>query len=158
MKQVIFFLMLIFVFQSCEKKKDRVVSVHENVKFEELKQLNLDKAYDNLLNPNLSTDEEYTKILSSWQKFHAKVNTVLKENGFSWDAKTPSVTIVNKVYFNSEGKVNYLIANILNDVVTKAKKDEYVKLLSKNINKLSIDLKRDHQFAQCGKVKYKNHE
>jgi hypothetical protein len=151
------FVLLLSVF-SCKKEESRVVGFHDSVAIINLQKLKLDESYVNLLNPNFSKKEEYQTIIKSWSKFHNKVNEMLIENKFSWGVPDSAITVVNKIYFTKNGDINNFLVNIKNENVSMDTKTEYVKLLNDNLKKLSIDLKRDKQFAQCGKVKYKNYE
>ncbi|MFY7669579.1 hypothetical protein ACOSP6_00690 [Tenacibaculum sp. MEBiC06402] len=158
MKKCLGLFVLFLSFFSCKKEKNRVVGFHDSVAISSLQKLQLDDSYINLLNPSFSKKEEYQAIIKSWSNFHNNVNEILTENEFSWGVPDSSITVVNKIYFTKNGKVNNFLVNIKNENVTLETKNEYVKLLNNNLNKLSIDLKRDKQFAQCGKVKYKNYE
>ncbi|SNR14819.1 hypothetical protein [Tenacibaculum jejuense] len=149
---------VIALFIACENSLNRVVGVHDKINFEKFKNQELDKSYKNLLNPNNTTEEEYKAIINSWKEYHTKVSSILQENNFSWGVKDPSVTIFNKIYFNKEGKVNHILVNVKNEKVSNEVKSAYVTLLKNHINELSINLKRGNQFAQCGKIKYKNYE
>ena len=143
---------------SCFKEKKQVFGIHDKIKFEEFKKLNLDDSHVNLLNPKFSTKQEYTTIINSWRAFHQKVNTILSDNNFTWEIPDSTITVFNKIYFSKNGDVNYFLVNIINEKVTDSTKNIYIKLLENNLDKLNIDVVRENQFAQCGKVKYKNYE
>ncbi|AUC14107.1 hypothetical protein BTO06_02550 [Tenacibaculum sp. SZ-18] len=151
---------VLIVLYSCSKDKEqsRVIGVHNRPDFEELKELKLDDYYVNLLNPKFSKKEDFKGVLKSWGDFHNKVNEVLVANDFSWEIPDSSITVVNKIYFNKYGKVNYFLVNVRNENVTNEVKNKYISLLNSHLDELSIELKREGQFSQCGKVKYKNYE
>lgn len=158
MKRIMFLLSVIVLFIACENDLSRVVGVHDKINFEKFKNQELDKSYKNLLNPNNTAEEEYKAVINSWKEYHTKVSSILQENNFSWGIKDPSVTIFNKIYFNKKGKVNHILVNVKNEKISNETKSAYVSLLKNHINELSINLKRANQFAQCGKIKYKNYE
>lgn len=151
---------LLFMFCSCSKdeEKFRVVGFHDRTNFEKFKELKLDDSYVNLLNPMFSKKEEFKDVLKSWGDFHNKVNEVLVANDFSWEIPDSSITVVNRIYFNKDGGVNYFLVNVRNDNVSDEVKNKYITLLNTHLDELSIELKREDKFAQCGKVKYKNYE
>ena len=148
---------LIMVLFSCNKENEGVVvNLQNEVANNKIKKLNLDTKYKNLLNPEFTTDEEYKEVTKSWGDFHKQVGKILKENDFDWGIKDSSVKILNKIYFNKDGEVNYIVFKVINENVTSSKKREYEQLLTENITKLKIDLTRKEKFAQCGNVKYLN--
>ncbi|CAM1360664.1 conserved hypothetical protein [Tenacibaculum sediminilitoris] len=149
---------LLFVLFSCNKEnKGIVVNLQDKIAFDEIKKLELDTKYKNLLNPEFTADEEYEEVRKSWINFHKQVGEILKENDFEWEIKGNSIIILNKIYFNKNGEVDYMVFKVMNENVTDGKKEAYEKLLSENITKLKIDLKRKEKYAQCGKIKYLNH-
>ena len=158
MKKFLGVIVVFITLFSCKQEKGSVVSLHNLTEYEKIKKLQLDDSYINLLNPSLSDKEEYETILKSWSSFHNKVNDVLTKNNFSWGVADSSITVVNKIYFKKDGTINYFLVNIKNEHVSDETKNTYVSLLKNNLDKLTIDLTRDNQFAQCGKVKYKNYE
>ncbi len=158
MKKYVLLCFVLLLVVSCNTKESKVVGFHDKVVFSDFKKLSLDDSYKNLLNPNVSIKEEYPKVINSWKEFHKKVNIILKNNDFSWNVPDSIITVVNKIYFNANGEVNYFFVNIRNENISKKTKDVYVQLLTDNLKELSINLKRAEQFAQCGKVKYQNYE
>lgn len=161
MKKVVFICLLLSLI-SCKNSekniKGVVVGSQNTEKFAEIKKLNLNDSYNNLLNPKFSSEEDYKEVLKTWNDFHQQVGKIVKENNFDWGTKDSSVVVFNRIYFNKKGEVDYYTFKIGNKNVSKAKRIEYEKLLSENISKVKIDLKRDVQYAQCGKVRYKNYE
>ncbi len=155
-KRLLVFFLIIFIFSCSKENEGAVVNLQSEAAINKVKKLDLDTKYKNLLNPEFTTDEEYKEVTKSWGDFHKQVGKILKENDFDWGIKDSSVKILNKIYFNKDGEVNYIIFRVMNENVTYDKKEAYEKLLSENITKLKIDLKRNEKFAQCGNVKYLN--
>jgi len=156
MKKLLLVCLLMVLF-SCNKENEGVVvNLQNEVANNKIKKLNLDTKYKNLLNPEFTTDEEYKEVTKSWGDFHKQVGKILKENDFDWGIKDSSVKILNKIYFNKGGEVNYMVFKVINENVTSSKKREYEQLLTENLTKLKIDLTRKEKFAQCGNVKYLN--
>lgn len=158
MKKMVFYICMCVGLYACNQTNNQITSVHDKVAFEKFKKLGLDETHQNLLNPNFSTKEQYIQVIDSWRSFHEKVNEILQSNKFSWGVAKLSVTVVNKIYFDKNGNVNHFLVNITDPDVSDKVKEHYRKLLADNLDKLSINLKREEQFAQCGKVKYQNYE
>ncbi|CAM1345071.1 hypothetical protein [Tenacibaculum amylolyticum] len=158
MKKMVFYIYVCVGLCACNQTDMQVTSVHDKTAFEKFKKLDLDATYQNLLNPDFSTKEQYTEVVNSWRGFHEKVNTILQTNKFSWEVAKPTITVVNKIYFDKNGNIDHFLVNIKNPDISDEVKESYRKLLAENIDKLSINLKRKEQFAQCGKVKYQNYE
>ncbi|MGG6232288.1 hypothetical protein [Tenacibaculum sp. SDUM215027] len=156
MRKLLLVCLLIVLFSCSKENEEVVVNLQNEVAINEIKKLDLDTKYKNLLNPEFTTDEEYKEVTKSWGDFHKQVGKVLKENDFDWGVKDSSVKILNKIYFNKDGEVNYMMFKVMNENVTSSKKREYEQLLTENITKLKIDLTRKEKFAQCGNVKYLN--
>lgn len=157
-KYVLLIPVFLWILSCTNNEKGSVVGFHDKIAFNDFKKLLLDETHKNLLNPNVSNKEEYPTIINSWKNFHGKVNAILKDNRFTWNVPDSTITVVNKIYFNANGEVNHFFVNIRNKNIDKETKDLYVQLLTDNLKELSIDLKREEQFAQCGKVKYQNYE
>lgn len=157
MKKTLLIIGLIF-FVSCKnKEKGIVVNSQNELKYSKIKKLELDKHYHNLLSPNNRAKKEYTEVAKTWGDFHRQIGKIVKENNFTWNVKDSSITVLNRIYFTKNGEVDYYTFRVLNKNVSNAKKAEYEKLLAGNISKVKINLKRDKQYAQCGKVRYQNY-
>ncbi|REH46472.1 hypothetical protein C7448_10732 [Tenacibaculum gallaicum] len=156
MKKLLLVCSLIVLFSCNKENEGEVVNLQNEAAINKVKKLDLDTKYKNLLNPEFTTDEEYKEVTKSWGDFHKQVGKILKDNDFDWGIKDSSVKILNKIYFNKDGEVNYMVFKVMNENVTSSKKREYEQLLTENITKLKIDLTRKEKFAQCGNVKYLN--
>jgi len=117
-----------------------------------LLELKLDDKYQNLLNPEIS-GENFKEVYASWKKLHVDLYRYLNKNNFEWDVNSEKIKIFNKIYFTKEGKIEFYVFKILNDV-SQEKVYEY-KSLVKNFSKnFQINLRRDFKFAQCGKASF----
>ena len=117
--------------------------------------LNLDETHPNLLNPQISKSE-YNSVMKSWIDLHQRIGKHLSENGFSWEVESSSITIVQKIYFNSNGEIQNYFFNVLNENVTKEKKKQFADLILSFSKNNGIEYKSEEKFAQCGKTKYLN--
>ena len=88
--------------------------------------------------------EGYVSMLNTLAGF-------LKENGFRWDKKT---RCFNRVYFNSEGKINYFLFNFYPDQIESTKEQQFEKLIGDFIKTYQFPLKANSNFAQCSPVSY----
>ncbi len=119
------------------------------------KELQLDSTHPNLLNPQISKDD-YLSVRASWAGLHQSIGTYLSEKDFSWEVEDSVITIVQKFYFHPDGGIKSYFFNIRNESVTSQKKKEFGDLITNFSKDHTIDLSRDHNFAQCGKTKYFN--
>lgn len=117
--------------------------------------LNLDETHPNLLNPQISKSD-YNSVIKSWTDLHQRIGKYLSENRFDWEVKDSSITIVQKIYFNSDGEIENYFFNVLNKTVTKQKKEQFADLILSFANNNNIDFESERKFAQCGKTKYLN--
>jgi hypothetical protein len=141
-----------------EKEKSKIITVYNFDNQQELSaynKLNLDATHPNLLNPNMS-NSDYDMVMKSWTDLHQRIGAYLSENKFNWEVKDKSISIVHKIYFKSNGEIENYFFNILNENVTKEKKEQFAKLISTFAKANQIEFKKDEKFAQCGKTKYMN--
>lgn len=117
--------------------------------------LNLDETHANLLNPQISKDD-FSTVRTSWIDLHQKIGKHLSENNFHWGVKDSTITIVQKIYFNPKGDIENYFFNVLNDNVSKEKKEQFADLILTFAKNNQIGIKRDENFAQCGKTRYLN--
>ncbi|WP_417558859.1 hypothetical protein [Mesoflavibacter zeaxanthinifaciens] len=143
--------------QIANKNETKVVSVDNELAYEKIKPLNLDSHYTNLLDPRNTTETELKKAMKAWSEFHKNVSEFIKSEKFDWEVPDSTITVVNKIYFSKKGTVDYYTFKIMNETVTPEKKEAYEKVLQKFSEKVKIDLERDEQYAQCGKIKYVNY-
>ena len=94
--------------------------------------------------------------MKSWTDLHQSIGKYLSENEFKWEVKDSSITIVQKIYFNTNGEIENYFFNVLNKNVTKEKQEQFANLISSFAKGNKIQFKKDEKFAQCGKTKYLN--
>lgn len=154
----IILLYCLFLIVSCnnEQRKNVVVNSENKERYPAIEKMKLDEHYNNLLSPEFSSKEEYTEVAKTWNDFHQQIGKIVKAHNFDWGVKDSTITVLNRIYFNKNGAVDYYTFRVSNKNVSEAKKAEYENLLSENISKIKINLKREKQFAQCGKVRYQN--
>lgn len=157
MKNFVLVILLICFISCKQEQKNKVVyNLDDKEQSDKVKLLKLDDQYANLLNPQVSNDE-FKTVYSSWGDFHKEIGKYINQENFNWEVADSTITLVNKIYFDKEGKVEHFLFKVRNENVSNAKKEEYQQLLNKFIEDKKVNLKRDKQFAQCGKVKYKNY-
>ena len=119
--------------------------------------MNLDSTYTNLLNPRNVSESEYKIVAESWSEFHKKVSQFIKEENFKCEVSDSTITILNRIYFDKSGTIDYYTFKIRNTSVSAEKRAEYEKVLQKFSKEVKLDLKRTEKYAQCGKIKYLNY-
>lgn len=139
--------------ENTESNNPNVVNYDDKMTFEEIKKLKLDDYYPNLLDPKLSSESDYKKVVLSWTKFHQEISSYLKEAQFQWEAADSSISIVNKIYFDKDGRVEYYVFRITNPSVSAKKKAEFTQIILDFSKNVKIDLIREEQFSQCGKTR-----
>lgn len=138
-------------------KKAKVVSGNNEIAYNELKEMNLDSAYINLLDPRNVTEAEIKIVAESWSEFHKNVSQFIKEENFKWEVPDSTITIQNRIYFGKNGTIDYYLFKIKNPSVSAEKRAEYEKVLQKFSEEVKLDLNRDKKYAQCGNIKYLNY-
>lgn len=138
-------------------KQPIVISFNNKAAFNKFKTLNLDSTYTNLLDPRNVSPSEYQEVTAAWSNFHNKVNNYLHEINFKWEVTDSAITVFNRIYFDKNGAVDYYAFKVLNPGVSEEKQLEFEKILKQFSNEKTLNLKRDSQFAQCGKTKYINY-
>lgn len=155
MKKLVLICLLLAI--SCSNKTESKVlifNVDDDSAKVELLKMELDKKHPNLLNPAISA-KNYDLVLSSWTELHKELNTFLSENNFNWDVEEEKIKILNKIYFDKNGKVKVYVFRILSKNAEK-KSDDYGKLMSVFLKEMKISIVRDSAFAQCGKISLPN--
>jgi len=167
MKTRILFLILITTsLTSCKEKQvnkreleilPKIINFENEKKFKRVSELKLDSLHPNLLDNRNADKKEMQDVINSWKTYHKEFSLYLKECGFKWDVVDSTITVMNKIYFDKNGNLKHHIFKTLNSNISKKKKEEYEKLLNEFSVMAKIELTRDYQFAQCGKVTYKNY-
>lgn len=117
--------------------------------------LNLDQSHANLLNQDVSKDE-INSVIESWSDLHQRIGKYLNEEDFEWGAEGESISILQKIYFDKDGNITHYFFRVFNRDVTDVKKEKFADHLRAFAKSNSISIKRDQQFAQCGKTRYAN--
>jgi len=138
-------------------KEPKIVSGNNEMAYNEIKKMNLDSTYTNLLDPRNVSESEYKIVAESWSEFHKKVSKFIKEENFKWEVPDSTITIFNRIYFDKNGTIDYYTFKIKNPSVSAEKRAEYEKVLQKFSKEVKLDLKRSEQYALCGKTKYLNY-
>jgi len=162
-----FWILIIIGTISCKQKSTekepefdnipKVVNFDNKEAFDEFIRKNLDSIYTNLLDPRNVSELEYKGVTKSWSEFHQKVLKFIKEENFKWEVPDSTISIVNRIYFDKSGTIDYYSFRILNPSIPVEKKAEFGKLLQKFSKNIKLDLPRDSKYAQCGKTKYLNY-
>lgn len=121
---------------------------------------NLDDIYQNAVHTDTSLavfrtadeqiimQQEYIKLLQDFGKF-------LSENNFTWDKPT---RCFNKIYFDSDGTIDYFLFNFLgeeNEKPSKEKQKEFERLLNLFIKDYKFALTAKTKFSQCSPTTYR---
>ena len=143
--------------QKTTEKEPKVVSGTNEIAYNEIKKMNLDSTYTNLLNPRNVSESEYKIVAESWSEFHKNVSKFIEQEKFEWEVPDSTITILNRIYFDKNGNIDYYTFKIKNPSVSPEKIAEYEKALQKFSKEVKLDLKRNEKYAQCGKIKYINY-
>lgn len=138
-------------------KEPKIVSGNNEIAYNEIKKMNLNSTYTNLLDPRNVSESEYKIVVESWSEFHKKISKFIKEENFKWEVPDSTITIYNRIYFDKNGTIDYYTFKIKNPSISAEKRAEYEKVLQKFSKEVKLDLKRSEQYAQCGKTKYRNY-
>ncbi|MCF6352855.1 MAG: hypothetical protein L3J06_07580 [Cyclobacteriaceae bacterium] len=144
-------------FSQGNKTNPKVINFDNKTDFNDYRKLNLDSLYPNLLDPGNSTQEQHKKVIQSWSEFHQQVSKFMKDENFTWDSPDSTISIVNKIYFNKNGTIDYFVFRILNPSIPDSKKIEFETVLQKFSKSIIMNLSRDSSYAQCGKTKHINY-
>ncbi|HLV13749.1 MAG TPA: hypothetical protein VKY41_01115 [Xanthomarina sp.] len=138
-------------------KEPKIVSANNEMAYNEIKKLNLDSTYTNLLDPRNVSEPEYKMVMKSWSEFHKNISQFLIDENFKWEVPDSTITIFNRIYFDKNGTIDYFTFKIKTPSVSDEKQTEYEKILLKFSKQVKLNLKRPEQYAQCGKTKYLNY-
>jgi len=144
-------------FEQGDKTNPKVINFDNKTEFNDYRKLNLDSLYPNLLDPSKSTETEFKAVIKSWSEFHQKVSSFMKDEDFTWSVEDSTISIVNKIYFNKTGSIDYYVFRIINPSISISKKLEFETVLQKFSKSIRMNLTRDSKYAQCGKTKYINY-
>jgi len=145
------------VFAQVNEAEPKIINFDNKTEFKEYRKLNLDSLYPNLLDPSKSSEKEFKEVVKSWSELHQKVSSFMKDEDFVWSVEDSTISIVNKIYFNKNGTIDYFFFRILNPSIPDSKKMEFASVLQKFSESIIINLNRDSKYAQCGKTKYINY-
>lgn len=113
----------------------------------------LDETHPNLLSPEISVSD-FDKILEAWSNLHNEIGRYLNANDFNWQVDENEINILHKFYFDPNGNIKTYFFRILNNEVSDSKRKEYARLILAFAKDYQLPLKRDAQYAQCGKTRY----
>ena len=137
------------------EKKAKVFNFDNKTELSQFNKLNLDETHPNLLNPQISKTD-YNSVVDSWKDLHQNIGKYLSDKKFTWNVKDSTITIIQKFYFNKDGKIENYFFRIKNKDVSKEKKEQFANLISDFTKSNKIGFIKDKSFAQCGKAKYLN--
>jgi hypothetical protein len=135
----------------------QVVNFDNSKELKAFRELNLDSTYVNLLDPRNTSESEYKSVMHSWSEFHQNIAEFIEQENFQWEVPDSTISIVNRIYFNKNGTIDYYGFKILNPSISAEKRNEYEIVLQKFSEHIHLDLLRDEKYAQCGKIKYVNY-
>ena len=132
----------------------RVFNFQDKEESSEYKSLNLDESHPNLLDPQISSDHD--AVIKSWTDLHQRIGAFLSDNDFTWGVEDKTINILQKIYFEPNGKMKYYAFRVFNGNVMKEKQEQFADLIAEFAKTNRIDFQLDKSFAQCGKTKYMN--
>ena len=157
MKIKCFILLIVLGVYSCKTNETNdVLNLAIDDQYQQYEDLKLSEAYVDLMDPRNSDKADPEKVYASWSNFHQQIGNILAKENFSWGTDEPIIRMQNKVYFNKEGKVEHYAFFIGTSSVTEEKQKEFGEIVQKHLSEIKINLERKEQFAQCGRISYKN--
>lgn len=104
------------------------------------------------------TEKEQEAMGQAWIKLLQDFGEFLRENNFKWDKP---IKCMNKIYFNSDGTINYFFYNLSlksveqKDILSAEQQKEFDRLLNLFIQDYKISLAAETKFSQCGPSTFK---
>jgi len=132
----------------------------------EIKGINIDSfnriyksAFDNVDTSQgvFKTESEKQDIIQAYYKMLQDFKNFLVDNNFKLDKATKCY---NKIYFNSDGTVDYFLYNFIKknvkieDQLSTAKQIEFNRLLNLFIKNYKLPMTAKTKFSQCGTTTY----
>lgn len=119
----------------------------------------LDRSYQSALHSDTSlavfkTDAEQIAMQKAYHGLLQDLGKFLSQNNFDWKGPTKCF---NRIYFNSDGTIDYFLFNFLGTNSPKPSADveeEFEKLLNIFISDYKFKLTANTKFSQCSPVTY----
>ncbi|MEJ8801560.1 hypothetical protein [Pontibacter sp. H249] len=116
----------------------------------------LDSLYKSAVHSELElavfkTPEEQESLIIAYRRFMRELGTFLKNHSFNWEKET---MCFNRIYFSSEGEVDYFLYNFPPGQLAEGKEKEFKRLLNLFVQQNRFTLSADEGFAQCSPIKY----
>jgi hypothetical protein len=146
----LFFLLLIFVQNA---KSQTVLTMQEARSKSLIKEL--DKTHETALNndKNLAAfpGDKKTEFLTAYKLLFYDLANHLDKNGFKFGKETQCY---NRIYFNSNGTINYYFYSIKPGEIDPANESKFKKLLGDFIKTYQMKVSAPTNFFQSGPVKF----
>ena len=92
--------------------------------------------------------ENKEEVMEAWTKMLTDISSFLFRKA---EIKNIEVKLFQRVYFNKEGKIDYLLYNIRNkDDVTEEQLQQVIDVLNEFVKDYQFSLSADRDFVQCG--------
>jgi len=95
--------------------------------------------------------QQQKEFIAAYQSMLQDLGNYLKKNKFSWGKST---ACFNRIYFSSQGKIDYFLYNFRKGDVTEEKEKQFDGLLNNFIKTYQFPMKAKTGFAQCSPVRY----
>ena len=141
--------------QTDKTQAPRIFNSSDPTDLMEFTRLSLDTTHPDLLDPSVARDDQ-KNVVASWAQLHKSIGKYLDAHDFTWDIKSESVAIYQRIYFNGDGQITNYLFNIKEPEVTVEKKEEFGKLLASFAAEHKLAYARPTPFAQCGKTRLAN--
>jgi hypothetical protein len=97
------------------------------------------------------SQEEQAELQKAYVGLVKDLAAFLKSNNFKWEKPT---RCFNRIYFNSNGTIDYFLYNFSADQIVPEKEKEFDRLLNLFIKNYRFSLNAKERFAQCSPIKY----
>ena len=131
----------------------KIYNFHNSEEMDEFRRLNLDESHENLLNPNVSKDS-INQVIESWTALHQAIGKHLKSTDFNWQIEVENISIVHRIYFHNDGKIKTHFFRVLTPELPKEVTQAFSDQLQVFDKSYQLNITRENDFAQCGKVRY----
>ncbi|MBC7912704.1 MAG: hypothetical protein H7Y07_01140 [Pyrinomonadaceae bacterium] len=134
----------------------QVVMTFKNAKAKGKSFEQLDSLYKNAVHSDINmavfkTQDEQAKFQKAYAKLIYELAVFLKSKDFRWEKQT---RCFNRIYFNSEGGIDYFLYNFQLGQLAPEKEKEFDRLLKLFVKGYKLSLNAKERFAQCSPIKY----
>lgn len=96
-------------------------------------------------------NQKQKEFLSQYRKMMQEFGNFLRDHNFQWGEQT---TFFQRIYFDSNGTIDYYFVNFDNSNLSKEQKEHFKKLLQDFSGNYQFPMQADSKFAQCAPITF----